>query len=126
MNTKEREMKEAVKDLRAHWLKPNDTVYTLVTHVSRSGMQRVIRVLVIKDNKPLDISYATGRALGWKRSNKHDGVVVNGCGMDMGFHLVYALSCTVFADEEEKQETNNLSKNVKKRDRGYWLLQRWF
>lgn len=40
---------EMVKELREKWLNPGDEVYTLVTHVSRSGMQRVIRVFVIRE-----------------------------------------------------------------------------
>jgi hypothetical protein len=32
------------------------------------------------------------------RIGSHDGIVVRGCGMDMGFHLVYNLSSILFAD----------------------------
>ena len=118
---KDDKRKEAVEELREKWLTPGNTVYTLVTHVSRSGMQRVIRVYVIQDNNPLDISYLVAEALEWKLSDKFEGVVVKACGMDMGFHMVYTLSQTVFAGDEETQK----SPIFKNRDKGYWLDQRW-
>lgn len=40
------EIKESFERLRK-WLKPGDTVHTICDHVSRSGMSRVIRVVVI-------------------------------------------------------------------------------
>lgn len=63
-------------------LKPGDTVYTIVTHVSRSGMMRHIRAFVIREDKPLDISWAVADLLGWAREKNHGGVKVAGCGME--------------------------------------------
>jgi hypothetical protein len=74
----------------------NDTVYTQLNHVSRSGMSRKISIFVIRNNKPIDISYLAEEKLGW--TVKSDGVHVSGCGMDMGFHLVYSLAQVLFKD----------------------------
>lgn len=41
------------------------------------------------------IDYWAARALGY-RIGKHGGIVVGGCGMDMGFHLVYNLGRTLW------------------------------
>lgn len=90
--------KEAVEKLQTLIQQSNMTVYTILRHVSRSGMTRVISPIVIIDNKPLDISYLTSKALGWKQDKNHYGVKVSGCGMDMGFHLVYQLSHAVFGN----------------------------
>lgn len=80
-------------------LKPDDTVYTVLRRVSRSGMQRTIDMVVFKDGSPRWIGYAAAQLLGdrWD-AKKRDGVIVHGCGMDMGFDLVYRLSTTLFND----------------------------
>ena len=102
--TKERD--EAITQLR-EWLKPGDTVYTVLRHRSKSGMQRVISalgtsVLVTTHGTAegwiVDYSGNVGHALGWRYHRDHGGVVVNGCGMDMGFHLVYSLNATLFPE----------------------------
>jgi hypothetical protein len=72
-------------------------VSTVVTHVSRSGMQRQIRALHgLADGSVEDLSWAVARAAGWRRGD--GGVVVNGCGMDMAFHLVYTLAVVLYGD----------------------------
>ncbi len=96
---REREQSEAIVYLR-EWIKPGDTVYTKVDRVSRSGMSRVISAYVIRDNQPQWISYNVARALGWGFDDKQEGVKVGGCGMDMGFHLVYELSYVLFPKYE--------------------------
>lgn len=79
------------------FLKPGATVYTTLLHVSRSGMQREIglwTIVVPTDGREPYNQYLSGYAaklLGHRRG-KRDGVVVNGCGMDMGFAVVYELS----------------------------------
>lgn len=105
---------EAIARLR-DWIKPGDTVYTILEHVSRSGMQREIRVVlptvecreVYHDNAIggytenvhtvgfLHPNHAISKALGL-RQGKRDGLILGGCGMDMGFHLVYELSATLY------------------------------
>ena len=100
------ERQQAIDQLR-EWLKPGDTVYTVLEHVSRSGMQREIRVLVPyqrtaeeieRGYSPIDFlhpNHAVAQALGL-RQGKRDGLIVGGCGMDMGFHLVYELSSVLY------------------------------
>jgi hypothetical protein len=82
----------AIERLRETFM-AGDTVNTVLRHVSRSGMSRSISVLD-KDNS--DISYLVARALGNTVDQKNGGVKVGGCGMDMGFHLVYELSYVLF------------------------------
>lgn len=89
-----REAKEdAIKFLREQ-IKPGATVYTVLTNVSRSGMSRRIRCLVLdpEGGDPWDISGYVARALEYRRNDRDGGVVVGGCGMDMGFHIVHSLS----------------------------------
>lgn len=79
-------------------MKPNDVVFTQLNHVSTSGMMRVIKVMVIRNNEPVNINWLVARVLEWTYNAKHGGITVSGCGMDMGFHLVYTLSSTLFPD----------------------------
>jgi hypothetical protein len=67
-------------------------VYTLVTHVSKSGMSRRIRTLIVRNGAILDLSPFVARACGWRYHADDHAVVVAGCGMDMGFHIVDTLS----------------------------------
>ena len=78
-------------------VKPGDTVYTVLRRVSASGMSREISLHVIIDNEPYWITGLAARAMG-DRTSKRDGIIVGGCGMDMGFHLVYNLGRTLWRD----------------------------
>lgn len=101
------ERDEAIERLRG-WIKPGDTVYTILDHVSSSGMSRHIRVVVPytrDDNGQVDHlhpNHAIGLALGIRhgRHNGHvtDALLLQGCGMDMGFHLVYELSHCLYPE----------------------------
>lgn len=75
-------------------IKPGDKIYCLLRHVSRSGMVRDIAVKHAGPDGLSDITFSTAAALAWPMQN--NGVRVNGCGMDMGFHLVYTLSRVLF------------------------------
>ena len=122
--------KKEVEEQRANlrkWLKPGDTVYTIVDHVSRSGMSRTIRVVLMKceDGQARDIhpNYAVSAVLGYPRAKRGDGFVVGGCGMDMGFHVVHSLGYALFGEEAEKgvgPAANALRKAVYEADKFYW------
>ena len=86
---------DAIKFLKTK-IKKGDTLYTQLHHVSQSGMTRHISVRQIKNNYPLNWDYQVSIALDWKLVNP--GIKVGGCGMDMGFHLIYTLSQKLFDD----------------------------
>ena len=66
-------------------------VYTLIRHVSRSGMSREISLFVADAvGCIICIDYFVKTVLG-RRIGKHDGIVIQGCGMDMGYALVHDL-----------------------------------
>ena|SRR3990167_549965 len=91
----QQEKQEAIDYLRTI-LEPGDTVYTILRHVSRSGMMRVIGAIQMTEDSPNDITPRAAKALGEPLDRDRWGVKVGGCGMDMGFHLVYNLSYTLF------------------------------
>lgn len=88
------------------WIKPGDTVYTICDHVSSSGMSRAIRCVLLscENGRAIDLhpNHAIGVVLGlshWKRRGyTQDALVVSGCGMDMGFHLVNSLSYALYGE----------------------------
>ena len=92
---------EAIKRLKEE-IKKGDTLYTQLNHVSQSGMTRHISVRQIKINYPLNWTRLVSVALEWKEAKNrfggYNGIKVGGCGMDMGFHLVYTLSSVLYDD----------------------------
>jgi len=82
---------EAVADLQAI-LPPGSEVYTLVTRVSASGMSRDIKVFMVFKGKITNITFHIARVLGYRQDEHTDALKVKGCGMDMGYHVVYSLS----------------------------------
>ena len=87
---------EAISRLRK-LLNKGDTVYTIIRHVSQSGMSREISMVTVRDGEivslDLFVKIACGRKIGHK-----NGIKVKGCGMDMGFVLVSELSEGLFGD----------------------------
>lgn len=123
------EVQESFDRLRA-WIKPGDTVYTILDHVSRSGMCRHIRVQLIfcEKGEPRVVhpNHAVSRVLGYSQARRGDGLVVGGCGMDMGFHIVHSLGYALFGHEAEHGtgvEANALRKAIYEADKHYWHQQ---
>lgn len=94
MSAKDDRRNEARATLRK-MLKPGDNVKANVLHVSRSGMMRVISLEIVHEGEIFDISGLAARAIGWTFDDR-GGVKVQGCGMDMTFHVVYTLSRALF------------------------------
>ena len=79
-------------------LKKDETVFTTTLHVSKSGMTRHIKFFVIRDNSPLYLTNTIIEKLGYKPNKHWDSIVVRGCGMDMGYHVVHNLSFALFGE----------------------------
>lgn len=107
--------KEEIESARAALLElipSGSTVYTVLRSCARSGMHRRIdlyaidnsaRMLEINGGRPR-LAYLSGYAavvLGIPRAPMgKSGLVVRGCGMDMGFHLVDMLRAALFGYEK--------------------------
>lgn len=103
-------------------LKAGQTVYTNCTHVSSSGMTRHISLHIVKKGEIVDITRRASIVIGWKQSN-NGGMIVGGCGMDMGFHAVYTLGRLLWPKGTRKPHgTRN---GAPDRDGGYALKQSW-
>lgn len=107
-------------------LAPGDTVHTVLRHVSASGMTRWLDLYVIRDNELRRITWNVCKTVGMPYSTRYEALKVEGCGMDMGFHVVYELSHELYADTPEAEtwraehETATAST-----DAGYMLNHRW-
>lgn len=120
------EVRESYELLRK-WLKPGDTVYTVLDRVSRSGMSRDIRVVLLacENGQAVDMhpNHAVACVLGYPRATRGDGMRVGGCGMDMGFHIVHSLGYALFGKEVQEAtgaEADALRKAIYEADKFYW------
>jgi len=114
-------------------IKPGDTIYTILRHRSASGIFRRISLMVQTERGPQIIDgYAAHLGIG-RRTDK-EGLGVPGCGMDMGFHLVYALSSKLFpvfncvGERCPSNDHNNGDRDHKPHkhsDGGYALKHSW-
>lgn len=120
----------AIKELKT-WLKPGDTLHTILRHVSGSGMTRHISVYIFKGNIPYLMDYLVTQALGLKRvpMRKGEGVIIHGAGMDMGFEIVYSLGRVLFPKgfkvDGVKTRARNGDTSGFDTDGGYALKQEW-
>lgn len=89
------ERDEAIAELRKR-LKPGDRIYAIVRHVSRSGMQRSISLTIARKGEIESLDFWASRALDLRIDRKNGGIKIDGCGMDMGFQLVYMLGSALW------------------------------
>lgn len=110
-------------------LKPGDRIYTILRHVSSSGMSRRISVIAIGENaKPYSLDWYIEKLGIYKRDNKKDGLRVNGCGMDMGSAVTYSLGRSLFPKGfklAKDQYGRNGDKSGYDNDGGYAFKHEW-
>jgi hypothetical protein len=119
---------QEIKDRLLSLLDGERLIYTSIKRVSSSGMSRHIALFIAKDNKIVNITWFAGKILGYKHSADTGGLVVGGCGMDMGFHVVYSLSRRLFPDGfklKKGQYGRNGDKSGYDKDGGYCLKHEW-
>jgi hypothetical protein len=92
-------------------------VWTVLRHVSASGMSRDISLFTVHDGELMNITWHASKVSransALKSRNGFNVVRVSGCGMDMGFHSVYSLSMALFCPNQYDH------------DSAYKLNQRW-
>ena len=105
---REREREEARDKLRAMFRGRRSldslTVYTVLKHVSKSGMARWLDLYIIRDNRPVWITWLAARSIGAPFDKKREALRIDGAGMDMGFAAVYDLSIALFCMGNYKHE----------------------
>lgn len=116
-------------------LPPGTVVRTILRHVSRSGMTRAIS---LSGPDYSDLDYLAARAGLGSIDNRYGGLRASGCGMDMGYHLVYSLSRMLYPNghpctgDPKTCHSNDHSNGDRDytpgklhRDGGYALGHRW-
>ncbi len=115
--------KQSSLDTLRSMLSPGDTVYTVLRHVSSSGMSRSIDCYVMRDNAPVWLSRHIANATGMGWDAKREAVKVGGCGMDMGFHIVWNVgACLWPKGTDTPHGTRNGEPDS---EGGYALKHRW-
>lgn len=114
---------------------PGTTVYTILRSVSRSGMSRTVQPVVVNEHgQPQTITGLVASAIGVR--TKDGACVMGGCGMDVGFELVYSLSRALWADtftcigqdcrsNDHSNGDRDYTPGHKHSDGGYALTHRW-
>lgn len=115
------EQTEAIERLR-EWLAPGDKVHCILRHVSSSGMARVIQFVKMVDGNPRYLGRSIAIALGMSYDMKREGIKVEGCGMDMGFQVVYHAGRVLFPDGFGVEGTRNGAALARAETRGHAKL----
>lgn len=103
------------------FLKPGDVVTCVLRSVSRSGMSRRIDFYKTKSGEIYYLSNYIADLL--EMNNDREGVRVGGCGMDMGFAVVYDLGATLWPKGTKKPHGRRNGEPDS--DGGYALKHRW-
>ncbi len=82
---------ETAKDQLISLLQDTDTIYTVLRSASKSGLSRSISFFIIKNGDIHYINHDIAKLLGYRFNKFFDGLIVKGCGMDVGFHVVHTL-----------------------------------
>ncbi|HUN55905.1 MAG TPA: hypothetical protein VMU29_12180 [Smithella sp.] len=122
------EQKEHARKFLLKHLKPGKEVYTIVRKVSNSRMSREISLYITIKNKIVDIGWYVSKVTGHKMNEGTHAIKIGGCGMDMGFALVYNLGRALYPKgfklPKGKNGRNGDTSGFDK-DGGYALTQRW-
>lgn len=110
---KEIRISQMKEELKLMLEKNNHTVITENLHTSRSGMMRSLRLTLQDGTNITDLVAEIGDYKYHTNKRNQVGLKVTGCGMDMGFSVVYDLSCKLYCTEKYEH------------DNAYKLNQRW-
>jgi uncharacterized protein (UPF0128 family) len=107
METKKAQMlidkEEARTKLRAIFAEQEKPkVYTVLRHISSSGLSKDISLKTVQDGEIIDITYYVAKAIGdtLKERNGQRAIRVTGGGMDLGYHLVHSLSTVLYFGQD--------------------------
>jgi hypothetical protein len=87
---KQAEQADAIATLKNCGIADGTTIYVCLKSVSKTGMSRRVTVYAVDDGRIVPLTYHVSKALSLPHND--NGVLVKGCGMDIGFWLVRRLS----------------------------------
>lgn len=87
--------KETAKEFLIKLLSKKNTIYSLVRHISKSGMCREIDFFCCENNDLVRITYEISKVLKSK-IGKTGGIRIKGCNTDLTIGLINELSMSLF------------------------------
>lgn len=78
-------------------------VYTLISHVARSGMSRNVRVFVVSKGELVEITGPVATLTERPIARGAYGIRVGGCGFDAGFNVLHHLSYRLHGTDHAKE-----------------------
>ena len=118
---------QQIKHLKAMLRASKNTIYCSLNHVSSSGMTRHISFFVVYKGEIVKLNWHLAKLLDY-RIAKNGGLVVGGCGMDMGFSVVYSVGRMLhpkgFKLSKERYGRNG-DKSGFDKDGGYRYKSQW-
>lgn len=118
----------AIKDLKALLNASGTkkrTIYCKVKHISRSGMYRLMDFYVSSKDGIQCINWYIEKLGTYKRKKNDYSIAVSGCGMDMGFAVVYDIGQTLYPNGDEKTITGRNGSKTPETSGGYLLKHEW-
>lgn len=105
-------------------IKPGQTIYCVLRSVSKSGMQREISLFIATKNKGVPgIRNIDTLAADLLLQTQDRGIKQHGCGMDMGFDLVYRLGHALWPNGTRKP--HGIRNGEPDKAGGYALKHSW-
>lgn len=111
----------ACKELR-RMIKPKQKVFCVLRSVSSSGMSRSISLYIVHKGELRNIDVLASDATGISLA-KDRGIRMQGCGMDMGFSLVYNLGAALWPKGTSKP--HGMRNGEPDSNGGYALKHEW-
>ena len=103
MTTATKTAQAEARDYLLEMVKPGTIVYTSLRHVSASGMTRWIDCFAVEPSalqhqqgRIINITNLVCEAAGLTYCTRRHSLKIGGCGMDMGFQVVYNLGCSLW------------------------------
>ena len=108
-------------------IKPGQTIHCVLRRVSASGMARDISLFIIQKGELRNIDSLAADATGHNMAANGPGIKMTGCGMDMGFALVYSLGAALWPNGTKKPHgtRNGAPDSAPDSAGGYALKSNW-
>lgn len=131
------ELHQFREELRDILKRSGNRVYCILRNVSRTGMTRHIDFYAfepstkeeLKKGYPLVtkhwLSYRIAAVLDYPFNKNRESVKVSGCGMDMGFSVVYGLGRALYPKGDGETVTGRNGDTEPETDGGYLLKHEW-
>ena len=99
-----KDKKRAIRNLKIV-LTTNKKIYMAVSHISKTGLSRTVKLKAIYKNNLVSLDYAASLLLDEKFDPKNGGVIIKGHGMDIGDNLIARLSSILYGKSDNLKQS---------------------